>query len=185
MATRKTMYTTLIINMSSVVQMDRWSILKIVTNSEHYIYVYIIIRVRMLRFLVSIDRKIFRFGSSLTATCRSFKTNNFKRNCVRRHMPRHTCGVPRQLINRCTKHGAIYMFTLESWHGAGLCHFAEVLENFLYFGRVISQKLFRNFTFEIISVRQIVRTSRTAFVCASDYDDQTQFHMFEQKNEHG
>ena len=37
----------------------------------------------------------------------------------------------------------------------------------------------------IISVRPIVRTSRTAFVCASDYDDRTQFHMFEQKNEHG
>ena len=36
-----------------------------------------------------------------------------------------------------------------------------------------------------ISVRPIVRTSRTAFVCASDYDDRTQFHMFEQKNEHG
>ena len=35
------------------------------------------------------------------------------------------------------------------------------------------------------SVRPIVRTSRTAFVCASDYDDRTQFHMFEQKNEHG
>ena len=37
----------------------------------------------------------------------------------------------------------------------------------------------------ICSVRPIVRTSRTAFVCASDYDDRTQFHMFEQKNEHG
>ena len=35
------------------------------------------------------------------------------------------------------------------------------------------------------SVHPIVRTSRTAFVCASDYDDRTQFHMFEQKNEHG
>ena len=35
------------------------------------------------------------------------------------------------------------------------------------------------------SVCPIVRTSRTAFVCASDYDDRTQFHMFEQKNEHG
>ena len=35
------------------------------------------------------------------------------------------------------------------------------------------------------SVRSTVRTSRTAFVCASDYDDRTQFHMFEQKNEHG
>ena len=35
------------------------------------------------------------------------------------------------------------------------------------------------------SVRPIVRTSRTAFVCASDYDDRTQFHMFDQKNEHG
>ena len=33
----------------------------------------------------------------------------------------------------------------------------------------------------IISVRPIVRTSRTAFVCASDYDDRTQFHMFEKK----
>ena len=31
------------------------------------------------------------------------------------------------------------------------------------------------------SVRPIVRTSRTAFVCASDYDDRTQFRMFEQK----
>ena len=38
---------------------------------------------------------------------------------------------------------------------------------------------------DIISVRPIVRTSRTAFVCGSDYDDQTQFHMFEQKNENG
>ena len=37
----------------------------------------------------------------------------------------------------------------------------------------------------IITVSPIVRTSRTAFVCASDYDDRTQFHMFEQKNEHG
>ena len=37
----------------------------------------------------------------------------------------------------------------------------------------------------INSVRPIVRTSRTAFVCASDYDDRTQFHMFDQKNEHG
>ena len=33
----------------------------------------------------------------------------------------------------------------------------------------------------LASVRPIVRTSRTAFVCASDYDDRTQFHMFEQK----
>ena len=36
----------------------------------------------------------------------------------------------------------------------------------------------------LFSVRPIVRTSLTAFVCASDYDDRTQFHMFEQKNEH-
>ena len=41
------------------------------------------------------------------------------------------------------------------------------------------------FTYTIGSVRPIVQTSRTAFVCASDYDDRTQFHMFEQKNEHG
>ena len=33
----------------------------------------------------------------------------------------------------------------------------------------------------IISVLPIVRTCRTAFVCASDYDDQKQFYMFEQK----
>ena len=31
----------------------------------------------------------------------------------------------------------------------------------------------------LTSVRPIVRTSQTAFVCASDYDDGTQFHMFE------
>ena len=37
----------------------------------------------------------------------------------------------------------------------------------------------------ISSVRPIVRTGRTAFVCASDYDDRTQFHMFEQKDEDG
>ena len=42
-----------------------------------------------------------------------------------------------------------------------------------------------NFYMPVVSVRPIVRTSRTAFVCASDYDDRTQFHMFEQKNEHG
>ena len=42
MATRKTMYTTSIINRSSVVQMDRWSILKIVTDSEHYSIVHIV-----------------------------------------------------------------------------------------------------------------------------------------------
>ena len=43
------------------------------------------IRVWM-RFLVSIDRKIFqtinRFGSSFTATCRSFKANDFKHYCA-------------------------------------------------------------------------------------------------------
>ena len=33
----------------------------------------------------------------------------------------------------------------------------------------------------LFSVRPIVRTSRTAFVCGSDYDDRTQFYMFEQK----
>ena len=37
----------------------------------------------------------------------------------------------------------------------------------------------------ICSVLPIVRTCRTAFVCASDYDDRTQFYMFEQKNERG
>ena len=35
------------------------------------------------------------------------------------------------------------------------------------------------------SVLPIVRTCRTAFVCSSDYDDRTQFYMFEQKNKHG
>ena len=35
---------------------------------------------------------------------------------------------------------------------------------------------------DVISVRPIVRT---AFVCASDYDDRTQFHMFEQKKRTG
>ena len=42
-----------------------------------------------------------------------------------------------------------------------------------------------NMDIDTTSVCPIVRTSRTAFVCASDYDDRTQFHMFEQKNEHG
>ena len=37
----------------------------------------------------------------------------------------------------------------------------------------------------LTSVLPIVRTCRTASVCASDYDDRTQFYMFEQKNEHG
>ena len=50
-------------------------------------------------------------------------------------------------------------------------------------GRIIAFR-FKSVS-DATSVRPIVRTSRTAFVCASDYDDRTQFHMFEQKNEHG
>ena len=48
--------------------------------------------------------------------CRNVKANDFKHCCAARHAPahaRHTCGVPRHLMNRCTKYGAIDLFTLE------------------------------------------------------------------------
>ena len=54
---------------------------------------------------------------------------------------RHTCGVPRHLMNPCTKYGAKDLFTLECWHGAVLCHLNKSSNVFISFGHVISQFL--------------------------------------------
>ena len=70
---------------------------------------------------------------------------------MRRHLPgTHAVYVPRQLVNWCTKYGAIDLFTQECWHGAVPCHLNESSNVFDSFGRVISQNFFRKFTFEII-----------------------------------
>ena len=63
---------------------------------------------------------------------------------------RHICGVPRHLMNRCTKYGAIDLFTVDCWHGAVPCHFNESSNVFVSFSRVISQFFLRNSAFEII-----------------------------------
>ena len=47
--------------------------------------------------------------------CCNFKVNDFKHYCAW-HAPAHarlTCGVQRQLMNRCTKYGSIDLITLE------------------------------------------------------------------------
>ena len=77
------------------------------------------------------------------------KANDFKHYCAAACTGtslRHTCGAPRHLMNRCTKYGALDLFTLEC-----PCHFKNESSNvFISFGHVISRNFFRNFTFEII-----------------------------------
>ena len=82
--------------------------------------------------------------------CRNVKANDFKHYsaaaCTGTYA-RHTCGVQRHLMNRCTKYVAIDLFTLECWHGAVPCHLNESCNVFISFGHVTSQNFF---TFEII-----------------------------------
>ena len=64
---------------------------------------------------------------------------------------RHTCGLPRQLMNQCTKYGAMDLFE----NSLVLTQSCSVSPNkssivCVCFGRVILENVFRNFTFEII-----------------------------------
>ena len=90
-----------------------------------------LIRVRMRRdFLYRLIEKYFEQLIDsvwvLRPHWRNFKANDFKHYCAAA-CARHTCGLPQQLMNRCTKYGAIDLFTLECWHGAVSCHLSPGL----------------------------------------------------------
>ena len=127
-------------------------------QTQHFFLFLALTRVRMRRDLLNrlIEKYLEQLIDSvrvLQPHCRNVKTKHFKHYCAAAcagTIARHTCSVPRHLMNRCTKYGAIDLFTLECWHGAVLCHLNESSNVFVSFGCIISQTFFRNFTFKIV-----------------------------------
>ena len=73
-----------------------------------------------MRFFVSIDLRTINNFEQLSDSvrvlrphCRNFEANDLKNYCAAACAGTHA-EVPRQLMNRCTKYGAIDLFTLES-----------------------------------------------------------------------